>query len=140
MDEKPGARARAIKWMLTITACAAAAALFVFLYALTSTAYTFSGAQLEKASGFSAEEKLQAVLGLDGAQQDTGGQDAAGKVNINLADVQTLQNLPGIGEQLAQRIVEYRSYNGPFMKIEDIQLVSGIGQAKFLELRAWITV
>lgn len=140
MNEKPGMRAKEIKWMLAITACAAVAVLFVFLHTLTGAAYLYSGAQLEEAPALSAEEKLQAALGLAGTQTDTAGQDAAGKININTADAQTLQTLPGIGETLAQRIIEYRSYNGPFTKPEDLMLVSGIGLAKYQKLSAWITI
>ncbi len=128
------------KWIAAITLCTAAAALCVFLHAVTTPVYTLSGAQLEEADGQSAGEKMQTVLGIAGTQSNGTGQDDAGKININLADAETLQTLPGIGERLAQRIVEYRRYNGPFEKIEDILLVSGIGQAKFQALCALITV
>ncbi len=40
-------------------------------------------------------------------------------VNINTAAVTELQQLPGIGERTAARIVEYRQKNGPFKKIEE---------------------
>ena len=129
-----------VKWVIVVTLCAAAAALSVLLYAVTTTTWTFSGAQLAKTSDMTAEEKLRQVLGLEAAQPPQQAEAEAGKININLADAETLDTLPGIGEQLAQRIVEYRSYNGPFSKIEDLMLVSGIGEAKFRELRTQITV
>lgn len=51
----------------------------------------------------------------------------AGPVNINSADAQTLaKELSGVGETKAQRIVEYRSENGPFKKLEDLAKVKGI--------------
>ena len=128
-----------VKWVIVVTLCAAAAALSVLLYAVTTTTWTFSGAQLAKTSDMTAEEKLRQVLGLEDTQLQEQ-RDKEGKININLADAETLDTLPGIGEQLAQRIVEYRSYNGPFSKIEDLMLVSGIGEAKFRELRTQITV
>ncbi|MCK4388321.1 MAG: helix-hairpin-helix domain-containing protein, partial [Dehalococcoidia bacterium] len=51
-----------------------------------------------------------------------------------------LETLPGIGEVLAQRIVDYRSENGPFKRIEDLLKVSGIGEATFEKIKDYITV
>lgn len=68
------------------------------------------------------------------------GQDS-GKVNINSATAQELdQKLPGIGPAIAQRIVDYRSSHGKFGRIEDLKGVSGIGDKKFSDLEALITV
>ncbi len=50
-------------------------------------------------------------------------------VNINTAGVEELESLPGIGQVLAQRIVDYREANGPFRSAEDLTQVEGIGQA-----------
>lgn len=61
-------------------------------------------------------------------------------ININTADKQTLMELPGIGESKAQAIIDYRTKNGPFASIEDIQNVSGIGPATFENLKDLITV
>lgn len=52
---------------------------------------------------------------------------AAEPVNINTADAQTLATLEGIGEKRAEAIIEYRSKHGPFMSIEDLVKVKGIG-------------
>lgn len=62
------------------------------------------------------------------------------KIDINRAEPWLLQALPGIGEVLAQRIVDYRSKNGPFKRIEDLLKVSGIGQATFENIKDYITV
>ena len=62
------------------------------------------------------------------------------KVNINTADVDQLDTLPGIGPVLAQRIVDYRGANGPFAAPEDLLGVEGIGQATLDGLRSRITV
>lgn len=62
------------------------------------------------------------------------------KVNINTASQSELDELPGIGPSTAQKIIEYREENGNFEKIEDVQNVKGIGDAKFEEIKDKITV
>ena len=62
------------------------------------------------------------------------------KIDINRAEPWLLEALPGIGEVLAQRIVDYRSQNGPFRRIEDLLKVSGIGSATFEQIKDYITV
>lgn len=55
------------------------------------------------------------------------GVPAAEPVNINTADAQTLATLEGVGEKRAEAIIEYRSTHGPFVSIEDLVKVKGIG-------------
>ena len=62
------------------------------------------------------------------------------KVNINTANQSELDSLPGIGPSLAQRIIEYREPNGNFQKIEDLQNVKGIGDAKYSDIKDNVTV
>jgi competence protein ComEA len=62
------------------------------------------------------------------------------KIDINRAEPWLLEVLPGIGEVLAQRIVDYRSENGLFRRIEDLLKVSGIGEATFEKIEDYITV
>jgi competence protein ComEA len=61
-------------------------------------------------------------------------------VNINTADAAALEALPGIGEELAARIVAYREENGPFQFAEDITNVYGIGDGKYASIADYITV
>ena len=61
-------------------------------------------------------------------------------VNLNTADAEALTALPGIGEELARRIVEYREEHGPFEAVEDLTEVSGIGQGKLAALEGLVTV
>lgn len=61
-------------------------------------------------------------------------------VNLNTATAEELDTLPGIGESLARRIIAWREANGPFESVEQIMEVSGIGEAKFAELKDRITV
>ncbi|MGB9749528.1 MAG: helix-hairpin-helix domain-containing protein [Caldisericia bacterium] len=61
-------------------------------------------------------------------------------ININTASQKELEELPGIGPTLAQRIIDYRDKNGYFQTIEDIKKVSGIGDKKFEAIKDLITV
>jgi competence protein ComEA len=62
------------------------------------------------------------------------------QININTADDNTLQSLPGIGPVLSKRIIEYRNQNGLFEVIDDIKDVSGIGEKKFEGIKDLICV
>lgn len=61
-------------------------------------------------------------------------------ININLAGLDELDELPGVGPATAQAILDDRAQNGPFASIEDIMRVSGIGEAKFEKMRSRICV
>ncbi|WP_448375176.1 ComEA family DNA-binding protein [Fervidobacterium sp.] len=62
------------------------------------------------------------------------------KININTANTEELQKLPGIGPSKAQAIVDYRNANGPFKSVEEIKNVKGIGEKTFEKLKTLITV
>lgn len=62
------------------------------------------------------------------------------KVNINTANLNELDSLPGIGPSLAKRIIEYREENGNFKSIEELQNVKGIGDAKYSDIKDNVTV
>ena len=61
-------------------------------------------------------------------------------ININTATQAELESLPRIGPAIAQRIIEYRTLNGPFTSIEQIKNVKGIGEATFNAIKDFITV
>lgn len=61
-------------------------------------------------------------------------------LNINTATIPELDELPGIGPVLAQRIVDYRTTYGKYKAVEELLKVNGIGDAKLMEIIDLITV
>ena len=62
------------------------------------------------------------------------GRTADGRININTADTSVLEELPGVGPVLAQRIVAYREQNGQFVSVEALISVTGVGPAMVASL------
>ncbi len=65
---------------------------------------------------------------------------AAQLININTASITELDELPGIGPTKASEIIAYRELNGDFERIEEIEMVSGIGSVTFEKIKALICV
>ena len=57
------------------------------------------------------------------------------KVSLNAGSVQDLQTLPGVGEVTAERIVAFRTQNGPFASVDDQIKVKGVGVKTLENLR-----
>ncbi len=64
----------------------------------------------------------------------------AGLININTADLTALESLTGIGPTKAQAIIDYRTQNGPFTSIDELDNVKGIGPATISKIRAQVTI
>ena len=63
-----------------------------------------------------------------------------GKIDINTASVEQLTSLPGIGPGLAERIVQYRTENGYFIRLEDLLNIDGIGKTKLENIKEFICI
>jgi len=61
-------------------------------------------------------------------------------IDLNLANVKELQELPGIGPVTAQRIIDMREKSGRFHRVEDLLAVRGISQKKLDAMRPYVTV
>lgn len=87
---------------------------------------------VDEKSGYGADGSSDALSG--------GSYSSDGKININTADSQQLQQLTGVGPATAEKIIAYRTENGRFKSIEDIKNVSGIGDKTFEKFKDSIRV
>ena len=65
--------------------------------------------------------------------------EAVGPIDINMADAAALQTLPGIGKTKAAAIIAHREANGPFVSVDDLKNVTGIGEKTLEKLKEQIT-
>ncbi len=102
-----------------------------------------AGGELKNADLF--EINIARIL-VDGEEiivpfaEENDGYEEDQPVNINTADLYRLCKLEGISESLAVEIIDYRTENGPFSKIEDLKEVNGIGDVRFNTIKNNITV
>jgi len=119
---------------------AALAALAVLIFTLG-----FFAGRSARGGGFVIETALSGNQAPTVSLSETAATEAVSeplqaKVNINTADAAELATLPGIGEVLADRIIDYREAYGAFVIIEQITDVPGIGEKLLESIRAFITV
>ena len=122
---------------IVIASLALCALAFFILYYLGASARpqgVFADAQTVQGGERSVQEKLDAVLGM----ASTGSRE--GKLDLNRVTAAELAGLPGIGEMLGARIVEYRLYNGDFAAVEELEAVTGISAQTAKSLCAWLYV
>lgn len=74
------------------------------------------------------------------AVEEVSASEAEGKININIASLEQLMTLSGIGESKAKAIVQYREAQGRFETIEDIMKIEGIKEGVFRKIEDKITV
>lgn len=77
---------------------------------------------------------------LNGSGQRVSKKTPTGPININRATARQLDALDGVGPVIAARIVEYRKVNGSFLSVDDLQKVSGIGAAKFAQIKSKVRI
>ena len=103
---------------------------------------TADQAQVNLARFVSDGEQL--VVPVVGAAPPVAGAAGAGvgggKVNLNTADLTTLETLPRVGPAMAQRIIDWRTSKGRFSSVEDLMSVTGVGDKTFEQLKDLVTV
>lgn len=112
---------------LALLACGVMLGIFLMQ---TRTAGTIS---VQRAAPDEPEEAVQTVMEEPSDAADD-------RLDLNMATAEELQELPGIGEVIAQRIIDYRELCGRFLDPEQLMEVDGIGQAKYEKLRELVTV
>ncbi|MCD8382457.1 MAG: helix-hairpin-helix domain-containing protein [Clostridiales bacterium] len=100
-------------------------------YALGSGAHGDYTVYTQTGAAFPSQETEEAVEAIQAEAE-------VFPIDVNSADAETLELLPGIGPEKAAAIVAWREENGPFTQPEDLLEVSGIGEATLEEIRSLI--
>ncbi len=96
-----------------------------------------SGSVGEQPGGQGSAGELSGLLEEAGGDPDGSGGD--GRINLNTASLEELENLPGIGPATAKNIIEYRDAYGGFADPEEIKNVKRIGDKTYEKLKDYIT-
>ncbi len=115
------------------------------------TIYIEDGVAMPGAFPFTSEDTIGGILAAAGGLQEESDLGrlrlgvssqftTAQKIDINRADAWLLQALPGVGEVLAKRIVDFRQANGPFGNTLDLTKVSGLGKDTYDSVKDLVTV
>jgi len=71
---------------------------------------------------------------------ETASPPAPAQIDINSAGEEALRKIPGVGDALAKRIVDFRKQHGPFERVEDLMKIRGIGEKSFEKMRPYVKV
>ena len=96
----------------------------------TAIAATALAALLMGGSFVAGERSARPLASLPAptAAAGQGHPSQAGQINVNIAGVEELSTLPGVGQARAEAIIADREANGPFLHPEDLLRVKGIGE------------
>ncbi len=61
-------------------------------------------------------------------------------INVNTASQKELERLPGVGPEIARRIIEYRQTKGSFIMVDDLKKIRGLGDKKIEKIKNLITL
>lgn len=132
-------KAKLLRWGLLL--CCAGFLLFgLGLYFGRTTGGTVLYQRPAAASSVAAEAPEAPEEPAAPEETETEPDGMASRVNLNTADAAALESLPGIGPALAQRVIDYRTANGPFQTTAEIQDVRGIGAGIYAKIKDSITV
>ena len=109
-----------------------------FNYSSLDSQFASGVMRMDEDSGDSSDQESGAPANRSSSESNL--QLQTRSVDINIATIDQLVALPGIGEAMAQRIVAYREKHGRFSSIEEIRHVKGIGQKKYERIRVFLTV
>ena len=84
------------------------------------------------------EEKENGLVDMPSLDEKTSASD--GRININMASLEELMTLPGIGQSKASAIIDYRESNGKFGSVEDIMNIEGIKEGVFNKIKDKISI
>ncbi|NTU32477.1 ComEA family DNA-binding protein [Brevibacillus sp. HB1.1] len=87
-----------------------------------------------------ATAPVSASIGLVQSASSVSTTGASSAINLNMATVEELMSLPGIGEARAKAIVEYRTKQGPFRSADDLKQIEGIGEKMFARIKDRLVV
>jgi len=87
-----------------------------------------------------APDALPVAAAAPAGGSSGGGSAPAGPIDLNSAGPEQLDTLPGVGPVTAQRIVEWRTRNGRFARVEQLREIDGIGERRYEQLRTLVRV
>ena len=106
-----------------------------FADALEAAGGATANADLGKVNLAQAVKDGQQIVVPSALQQEEALNGGEGKININSANKEELDKLPGVGPAMAEKIIEYRKTHGSYQNITDLKKVKGMGEAKFNKLK-----